>query len=152
MSEVAQHLRHRLDRDPSLLGELRQSVIYASVPLFIVALAAWGWTTNSAPLPNWVLWFVAPLFALVTLGFVWNVVLKAHRVLQGRAPAVEVDTQPWRPGDTGQVRIVDSDSASLETLDVFLVAVGGRSSACASAPPAVEDGASPRRSGTTRRY
>ncbi len=92
MSEVPQHLGHRLDRDPSLRSELRQSVIFASVPLCIVAVAAWGWGTDFAPAPEWV-WFVAPIFALVILGFVWNVVLKAHRVLRGRSPVVEVDTQ-----------------------------------------------------------
>lgn len=123
MSAIAQRLPHRLDRDPSLAAEFRQSVIFASVPLLIVALAGWGWATNSAPPPDWG-WVVAPLFALVTLGFVWNVALKARRALGGRSPVVEVDSQPWRPGSTGQVRIVDPDAASLESLDVFLVAEG----------------------------
>lgn len=123
MSVFPQQLPHRLVRDPSLRSELRQSIVFASVPLFIVAVAAWGWATDSAPVPQW-LWFVAPIFALMTLGFVWNVVLKALRLLRGRSPVVEVDTQPWRPGETRQVRLVYPDSASLESLDVFLVAEG----------------------------
>ena len=122
MAEPPRQLRHRLARDPSLLAELRQATILASVPLFIAALAAWGWATNPAQsMPGW-LWVAGPLFALVTLGFLWNVALKGVRVLRGSAPVVEVDTQPWRPGATDRLRIVDSDCQSLEGLDVFLIA------------------------------
>jgi len=84
MSAVARQLPHRLERDPSLAAELRQSVIFASVPLFIIAVAAWGRATNSAPVPDW-LWSVAPIFAVMTLGFVWNVGVRVDaRVVETR--------------------------------------------------------------------
>ena len=118
---VPQHFRHRLERNPSLRDELRQSIVFASVPLFILAVGGWGWWTDSASAPRWVR-FVAPVFLLVTLGFVWNIVLRARRVLSGRVPVVEVDTQPWHAGAPVQVRIAHPDAASFESFEAHLVA------------------------------
>jgi hypothetical protein len=123
VSAVVPLLPHRLARDPSLGAEVRQAAIHASVPLFLTLLA-WlgtrGTLGNAEPPPGWVL----PVLALFSAGFVWSLVLKLVRALRGRIPVVEVDAQPWRPGETAAVRIVDADPGGLDGLEVALVAMG----------------------------
>jgi hypothetical protein len=124
--ETPQRFPHRLERDPSLAAEVRQAVIYALVPLFLVALGMFGWAQRDPPpalsdLPLWVPVAAAGLL-LATLGFLGNVAVKANRAIRGIAPLVEIETLPLRPGQSSGIRIYDPAPRAVEKLEAYLIA------------------------------
>jgi hypothetical protein len=126
MSELSRVLPYRLEREPSLATELRQAVVYASVPLLLVALAGYGWTTNrpATPLFEQPLWIplAGAVLALMTLGFLGNVAVKALRALRGTAPLVEMETAPLRPAQQTRARVSTNETSGLAKLEVYLIA------------------------------
>jgi hypothetical protein len=44
------------------------------------------------------------------------------RIMTGRMPMVEVERQPWRPGEAQRVRVSNPDVTDLESFEVFLEA------------------------------
>jgi hypothetical protein len=108
---IAAQLPHRLERYPSPMADARSAAIYAAVPVFMTVISWLG----DARLPLIIL-------GVVSVGLLANVARKLRRASSGRIPIVEVDAQPWKPGQAGQVRVFDPDVASLDGVEVVLVA------------------------------
>ena len=118
----------RLERDPSPMADARSAAIHAIVPIFVTALAWIGFSGWLAPGPapatgTWE-WVLLAILGLFSLGFVARFAGRLRRAISGQVPTVEVDTQPWQPGAAGHVRIGDPDTASLDALEVVLIADG----------------------------
>jgi hypothetical protein len=83
----------------------------------------YGATSNhTGPIP-FEIWAALGFVSLFGLALVVAMLRKASRPWGGRGPVVEVDVQPWRPGQRQQLRVVVPDLASLIELEVSLQAV-----------------------------
>lgn len=111
----------RLLRQPTLAAELRQAVVYASVPVLMTSLAAWAWMRDPASVPGWFT-YVGVGLGIVLLTLLWNVAAHARRVARGSEPVIEVSAVPVQPGQPFQLRVVDEDAAGVESVEVFLIA------------------------------
>jgi hypothetical protein len=60
-------------------------------------------------------------FVLIGLGMAWDLIARLLRTLAGKTAVVEVDRLPIRRGETLQLRVFQSDPASLATLQLALV-------------------------------
>jgi hypothetical protein len=120
MAEVARRLPHRLDRNPSVLGEIRYWGLIAAVWLGITGLLAYVVVRDGGEVPWWA-WLALGIGGLVGVGLVWDVAGKAWRGMRGRTPVVELSQHPLG-AEGARLRVVETHAGSLTGLTVLLVA------------------------------
>ena len=121
MADVARQLPHRLDRNPSVLGEIRYWCLIAAAWLGVTGLLTYVVLRDGGEVPWWA-WLAIGIGGLVGVGLVWDIAGKAWRGLRGRTPVVELSRHPLGPDGAAQVRVVEPCPGSLAGLTVLVVA------------------------------
>jgi hypothetical protein len=121
MADIDRRLPHRLDRNPSVLGEIRYWGLIATVWLGITGLLAYVVLRDGGEGPWWA-WLAIGIGGLVGVGLVWDLLNRAWRGLAGRTPVVEISRHPIGPDGVAQVRVVEPHPGSLAGLTVVVVA------------------------------
>lgn len=110
----------RLARKPSLwmnfFGRLAFAVLWVG---WFSGFSWWAWVHRFGT-PTFVLIILA-FFDLVSVGVIWDIVVRFWITLHRREPLVEVDRNPAAYGDSVQVRIIEQHPESIAEIVVKLV-------------------------------
>jgi hypothetical protein len=121
MSKTYTTFHHQLTRTPSPWAEIGSSllsstacVIAGGVMLSVLLHA------RTPPAGYW--WAVFGGVVAVALLRITDTFGLVDRIMTGRMPTVEVERQPWRPGEAQRVHVANPDVSDLDSFEVFLEA------------------------------
>jgi hypothetical protein len=121
MTRPTTTFNYRLERTPSIYTEISSSALGAIAS--VVASTVLYQMITHAVTPVSGLWWV--LFgALVTIAaeHVSSAFGCIKRMLSGRVTVVEIESQPWHPGEVQRIRVANPDVSDLKSFEVTLEA------------------------------
>ena len=121
MSRPSTTFNHRLERNPSHYAEITSSVLGGAAS--VVAATVTYQVITHAQTPVSGLWWT--LFGgLITIAAerASSAFGCISRMLSGRVTVVEIESQPWHPGEAQRIRVANPDVSDLKSFEVTLEA------------------------------
>jgi hypothetical protein len=121
MSRTYTTFNYRLERTPSHATEISTSVLAATAAV-VAATVVYQMISHAVTPVSGLWWTVLGALGAIAASHVVDACGRITRFLFARVPVVEVERQPWRPGEPQRLRVGNPDVRDLVSVEVTLEA------------------------------